>query len=40
MKQQLKKGLTFDVDVLWKDKPPIGWKKYEINPKTPNHKFA
>jgi len=33
----IKKGLTFNVDVVWKDTPPIEWDKYEVFPKTPSH---
>lgn len=34
------KGLTYDVDVMWKDSPSYGWSAYEVNVKTPNHNFA
>jgi hypothetical protein len=33
----IEKGLTFNVDVCWKDTPPIAWDKYEVFPKTPSH---
>ena len=32
--------LTYDVDVFWRDKVKYGWGIYEVEPKTPNHKFA
>mgnify|MGYP003624789842 CR=1 FL=1 len=33
-------GLTYDVDVFWKDEENSDWLDYEVNPVTPNHKFA
>ena len=33
----IEKGLTYNVDVVWKSEPPIEWDKYEIFPKTPSH---
>lgn len=33
-------GLTYDVDVFWKDKSAYGWGQYEVSPNTPNHSFA
>ena len=33
-------GLTYDVDVFWKDLQGDKWLDYEVNPVTPNHKFA
>jgi hypothetical protein len=33
----IEKGLTFNVDVVWKDTPPIEWDKYEVTPTTPSH---
>jgi len=36
----IQEGLTYDVDVFWRDKVKYGWGIYEVEPKTPNHKFA
>ena len=36
----VKEGLTYDVDVFWKDKSGYGWGQYEVHPNTPNHAFA
>ena len=36
----VKEGLTYDVDVMWKDVINKKWNKYEVNVKTPNHNFA
>ena len=36
----IEKGTTFDVDIFWKDLPNEDWIAYEVNPKSPNHKFA
>ena len=36
----VKEGLTYDVDVFWKDKSGYGWGQYEVSPSTPNHGFA
>jgi|TARA_R110000823_G_C15732724_1_gene479945 hypothetical protein len=36
----IKKGLTYDVDIFWKDEENSEWLNYEVNPVTPNHKFA
>ena len=36
----VKEGLTYDVDVFWKDKSGYGWGQYEVHPNTPNHSFA
>jgi len=36
----IEKGTTFDVDIFWKDLPNESWLEYEVNPSTPNHKFA
>lgn len=36
----IKEGLTYDVDVFWKDAPNKDWLSHETNPTTPNHKFA
>lgn len=36
----IEKGLTYDVDVFWKDEPNESWNEFEITPATPNHKFA
>jgi len=36
----IEQGLTYDVDVFWKDLQNEDWIAYEVNPKTPNHKFA
>jgi hypothetical protein len=33
-------ALTYDVDVFWKDLQGDEWLDYEVNPVTPNHKFA
>ena len=33
-------ALTYDVDVFWKDEENSDWLDYEVNPVTPNHKFA
>jgi hypothetical protein len=35
----IKKGLTYDVDVIWKESPNEDWSGYEVNINTPNHKF-
>jgi hypothetical protein len=35
----IKEGLTYDVDVFWRDAANENWKAYEVNPKTPNHNF-
>jgi len=36
----IKKGTTYNVDVMWKTSQPKEWAQYEIKPVTPNHKFA
>ena len=36
----IKKSLTYDVDVMWKDSDSKDWSDYEVNIKTPNHNFA
>ena len=36
----IEKGLSYDVDIFWKDLPNEDWTEYEVNPATPNHKFA
>ena len=36
----IQEGLTYDVDVFWRDKVKYGWGIYEVEPKTPNHFFA
>ena len=33
------KGLTYDVDIVWKNAPNENWTAYEVTPKTPNHNF-
>lgn len=33
----IEKGTSFNVDVVWKDTPPIEWNKYEVKPLTPSH---
>ena len=34
------KGLTYDVDIFWKDEPLEAFNEFEVNPITPNHTFA
>ena len=36
----VKKAEFYDVDVMWKGRSGYGWSSYEVNPETPNHKFA
>jgi len=36
----VKEATTYDVDVAWKGRSGYGWSSYEVNPSTPNHKFA
>ena len=36
----IQEGLTYDVDVFWRNKVKYGWGIYEVEPKTPNHFFA
>ena len=36
----VKEGLTYDVDVFWKEEDLEGFAEFEVNPKTPNHAFA
>jgi len=31
------KGLTFNVDVVWKGEQPLKWEQYEVNPSSPSH---
>ena len=35
----VKKGLTYDLDIMWRNEPNKDWLKFEVTPKTPNHKF-
>ena len=34
------KGLTYDVDIMWKAEPLEEFNPFEVNPKTPNHNFS
>mgnify|MGYP000958250506 CR=1 FL=1 len=36
----VKEGISYDVDVLWKEEDLEGFAEFEVNPKTPNHAFA
>ena len=36
----VKEGLTYDVDVFWKEGDIEGFAEYEVHPNTPNHAFA
>ena len=36
----VKEGLTYDVDVFWKEEDLEGFAEFEVSPKTPNHAFA
>ena len=36
----ISKGMTYDVDIFWKDEPLEAFNQYIVEPKTPNHKFA
>ena len=36
----VKEGLSYDVDVFWKEDSAWGWGTYEVTPNTPNHSFA
>ena len=36
----ISKGMTYDVDIFWKDEPLDAFKEFEVEPVTPNHKFA
>jgi len=36
----VKEGLTYNIDVFWKGEPNEEWLEFEVEPKTPNHKFA
>jgi hypothetical protein len=31
------KGLTYNVDIMWKSEQPKEWEQYEVNPSTPSH---
>lgn len=35
----VKKGLTYDVDILWENEASEAFKEYEVHPTTPNHSF-
>jgi hypothetical protein len=36
----IKEGTTYDIDIFWKVEPLEEFNQFEVNPKTPNHKFA
>ena len=36
----IQEGLTYDVDVFWRNLPNEDWVEFEVEPKTPNHFFA
>ena len=36
----IQEGLTYDVDVFWRNLPNEDWLEFEVEPKTPNHFFA
>ena len=36
----IKEGLTYDIDIFWKDEPLEEFNEFEVNPITPNHTFA
>tara|TARA_R110000803_G_scaffold63443_6_gene124150 strand:- start:65 stop:367 length:303 start_codon:yes stop_codon:yes gene_type:complete len=31
------KGLTYNVDIMWKGEQPTEWEQYEVNPSSPSH---
>ena len=35
----IEKGTTYNVDIAWKELDE-SFEEFEVNPKTPNHKFA
>ena len=35
----IEEGITYNVDVMWKNEAINAWLQYEVTPNTPNHKF-